>query len=98
MVFGMGLRMAGRSRWGRRRWKDLPSGTRRGLGLLASVQFALFASALVDLVRRPASQVRGGRKWAWLPVLFVNVVGPIAYLLLGRRGAPKASTDASLRL
>lgn len=77
--------------WGRRkrRWRDLPKGTRRGLGIAASVQFALFASALVDLLRRPSAQVRGGRKWAWLPVLFVNFVGPIAYLLFGRRDAPE---------
>jgi len=84
--------------WGRRRgWQDLPAGTRRGIGIAASIQMALLAGALVDLVRRPSSQVRGGRKWAWLPVLFVNFIGPIAYFLFGRLAAREES-DASLRL
>jgi len=85
------------SGWGRRRWEDLPAGTRRGLGIAASIQLALFVSALIDLVRRPASQVRGGRKWAWVPVLFVNFVGPIAYFAFGRRDADD-EIAANLRL
>lgn len=96
MEMGMRLPWSGR----KRRWKDLPSGAKRGIGIAASLQLALFASALVDLIRRPSSQVRGGRKWAWLPVLFVNFVGPIAYLTVGRRGAPSegGEGDAGLRL
>lgn len=92
---GRGMRMT----WGgrKRRWRDLPVGAKRGIGIVASVQFALFATALIDLIRRPSSQVRGGRKWAWLPVLFVNGAGPIAYLTVGRRGAPRGD-DHSLRL
>lgn len=44
-------------------------------------------AALVDLVRRPAEQVRG-RKWVWaVAVVVVNSVGavPLAYFLRGRR-------------
>ena len=91
----MGMNM--KAGWGKRRWQDLPEGTRRGISIAASIQMALLASALVDLVRRPKSQVRGGRKWAWVPVLFVNFIGPIAYFLFGRR-SDAHETDANLRL
>ena len=79
------------------RWQDLPEGARRGIGIAATIQLVLLASALLDLIRRPAAQVRGGRKWAWLPVLFVNFLGPIAYFAFGR---VDVSDDAnpSLRL
>ena len=46
------------------------------------LELALVAVALVDLVRRERTR---GPKWAWaLVILFVNLVGPILYLLLGR--------------
>jgi hypothetical protein len=44
----------------------------------------LFLFALVDLVRRPNDEVRG-RKFLWYPVLFVNFVGPLTYLFVGRK-------------
>jgi hypothetical protein len=53
----------------------------------ASFEGALKIAALVDLRRRPASQVRGS-KWAWaLAVFFVNSLGtvPLAYFVKGRR-------------
>jgi len=73
-----------------RRWADLPDGTRRGIALATSLQMALLASAVIDLVRRPSERVRGGRKWPWIPVLLVNFIGPIVYLLFGRRSVPHA--------
>lgn len=50
----------------------------------AAVEIALTAFALTDLARRPASQVRGPKP-LWVATCFVQPVGPIAYLLLGRR-------------
>lgn len=44
----------------------------------------LTAAALVDLARGPAAEVRG-RKWLWALGCFVQPVGPVAYLILGRR-------------
>jgi hypothetical protein len=44
-------------------------------------------AALVDLARRPATEVRGP-KWVWATVLpLVNAAGgvPLAYFLFGRR-------------
>ena len=83
------------SRFGRRRWRDLPQGARRAIGLVALVQVALLVTAARDLIRRPASEVRGGRKWVWLPVLAVNFAGPLAYLLLGRKRGVRGSTAAA---
>ena len=49
-----------------------------------AVEVVLTTTALVDLARRPAAQVRGP-KAAWALASFVQPVGPIAYLALGRR-------------
>jgi hypothetical protein len=67
-----------------RRWSDLSPRQRALLLTLVSVELALTATALVDLARRPAAQVRGP-KVAWAVGCFVQPVGPIAYLAVGRR-------------
>ncbi len=51
-----------------------------------AVEVALTTTALVDLARRPGTQVRGP-KLAWALACFVQPVGPMAYLALGRRPA-----------
>jgi hypothetical protein len=70
-----------------RRWSDLSQGTRRVLAIAAVAEGILKLVALVDLKRRPASQVRGP-KWLWATVL--AVVGsagvlPVSYFVFGRR-------------
>lgn len=65
-------------------WKDLSSAQRAGIVVLSAAQLALAGAAAVDLVRRPAAQVRGP-KALWGLGLAVNWFGPAAYLLLGRR-------------
>ena len=46
------------------------------------IQVALMVYALVDLVRRPRTR---GPKWLWIIViLFINLIGPIVYLVVGR--------------
>ena len=70
-----------------RRWSDLSPRTRKIIIAGAVAESALKAVALVDLKRRPASEIHGP-KWAWLPGLtVVNSAGiiPLAYLLRGRR-------------
>lgn len=50
---------------------------------LIVVELALLAFALYDLVRR--QRVKGGSKWLWgALILFVSLIGPILYLVLGR--------------
>jgi len=51
--------------------------------LLAAVQLATQAYALVDLARR--DEVFGGKKWAWaLIIVLGNLLGAIGYLVGGR--------------
>jgi len=46
------------------------------------IQAGLVIFALVDLIKREKTH---GPKWAWvLVILFINIIGPIAYLLFGR--------------
>ena len=70
-----------------RRWSELSERARRWIVLAAVTEGILKIAALVDLKRRPASEVRG-RKWVWATVVtLANSVGvvPLAYFLFGRR-------------
>ena len=68
----------------KRRWSDLTP-TQQGLILAsAAVELALTATAIIDLARRPADQIRGPKP-LWLLGCIVQPLGPIAYLALGRR-------------
>jgi hypothetical protein len=67
-----------------RRWDEMSPRQKAVLLTLVSVEIALTATALVDLARRPADGVRGP-KALWAIGCFVQPVGPIAYLTLGRR-------------
>jgi len=46
------------------------------------LQIGLMAFALVDLNRRERTK---GPKWVWaLVIIFINLIGPIIYLTIGR--------------
>ncbi|MCB8926504.1 MAG: PLDc_N domain-containing protein [Ardenticatenaceae bacterium] len=46
------------------------------------IQLTLVVFALADLLRRENTR---GPKWVWvLVILFVNMIGPIIYFLVGR--------------
>jgi hypothetical protein len=71
----------------RRQWSDLSQRTRRLLIGAAVAEGMLKVAALIDLKRRPATQVRGP-KWIWATVLaLVGSAGvlPISYFVFGRR-------------
>ena len=68
----------------RKEYNDLPTAPRTAVALTAAAELALKVAALVDLIRRPASRVRGP-KWAWGLGLFVNGVGPAAYWAFARK-------------
>lgn len=68
----------------KRRWSDLDPRAKAALVVGSLVELVLTTVALRDLKRRPSSQVRGP-KFLWRLLAFVQPVGPIAYLLLGRR-------------
>jgi hypothetical protein len=67
-----------------KRWSDLTDAQRAAIVVAAGVELVLTSLALVDLARRPAAQVRGP-KVLWALGSVVQPVGPIAYLLFGRR-------------
>jgi hypothetical protein len=69
----------------RKRWSALSSGQRAAIAGAGLVQFGLMLAALIDIRRRPARRIRGG-KGVWTAASFVNFVGPIAYFAFGRRG------------
>ena len=74
---------------GRKRWGDLSGRTRGLIVAVAVVDLALRTAALIDLKRRPASQVRGP-KWLWgSAVAVVSSAGvvPASYFAFGRRQA-----------
>lgn len=68
----------------RNEWLDLPT----------ELRFPVIAAIIADttakvftwgsLIKRPANKVRGP-KWAWVLVSFVNGIGPISYVLFGRK-------------
>jgi hypothetical protein len=71
----------------RGKWSDLSKPTQRLIIVGAAVETSLKAVALIDLKRRPATEVRGS-KWMWVPALTVlNSAGlaPLAYFVFGRR-------------
>jgi hypothetical protein len=69
------------------KWSDLSKPTQRLIIVAGVVETSLKAAALVDMKRRPASQIRGS-KWVWAPaVTVINSFGlaPLAYFVFGRR-------------
>lgn len=69
------------------KWSDLSKPTQRLIIVAGVAEASLKAAALVDMKRRPASQIRGS-KWVWAPaVTVINSFGlaPLAYFVFGRR-------------
>jgi phospholipase D-like protein len=67
-------------------WSDLSEGQRNAIKVLALTEFTLKILMLIDIRRRPASQIRGP-KAAWRAAAAVNTIGPVSYFLFGRRKA-----------
>jgi hypothetical protein len=70
----------------KKRWSELDPTAKRAIIIGSIIELVLTTVALRDLKRRPSSQVRGP-KILWRLLAFVQPVGPIAYLLLGRRSS-----------
>ena len=73
------------------RWSDLSERTRKLIIITAVAESILKGAALIDIKRRPASQIRDS-KWMWAAVVaVVNSFGgaPLAYFVFGRRRQPR---------
>ena len=68
----------------KKQWSDLSTSQKRAVYVGGAIETVVTIAALRDLVRRPASQVRGP-KVAWVLAFFVQPFGPIAYFKTGRR-------------
>ena len=78
----------------RKQWSDLSPRTRRLLSVTAVIEGILKLAVLIDIKRRPASQIRGP-KWLWATaVTVVSSAGvlPISYFVFGRR-QPQSQPD-----
>ena len=68
----------------KKKWSDLSATQQRAIVVGATLEVIVTTVALVDLVRRPPSRVRGP-KLLWWAAMVVQPVGPVAYLVAGRR-------------
>ena len=67
----------------RKKWEDLSPNSQRAVVALGIAEAVLTAYSLFDLAQRDSEAVRGP-KALWVAGVFVQPVGPIAYLLFGR--------------
>ena len=68
------------------KWGDLSQRNRRLLIAAAVIESCLKTAALIDIKRRPASEIRGA-KWQWVLALVPGSfgLGSLAYFVFGRR-------------
>jgi hypothetical protein len=67
-----------------KKWSDLSAGQRTAIKILAVGELVLKIAMLVDIKRRPASQIRGPKR-AWRAAAAINTLGPVSYFAFGRR-------------
>lgn len=76
----------------------IPAGVLALLAAIAVAQIALAVVALIDLYRRPSELVVLGNKWIWVAIiLLANFIGPIVYLVAGRKRAAAGETAVQPR-
>jgi len=71
----------------KKQWSDLSQRSRRLLIVAGVAEAGLKTAALIDIKRRPASEIRGP-KWIWtVAMVFVGSFGalPLSYFAFGRR-------------
>jgi hypothetical protein len=71
----------------KKKWSELGPRTKRALVALGIVEVVLLVATQVDISRRPDELIRGPKK-LWRVLAFVNIIGPVAYFVRGRRTAP----------
>jgi hypothetical protein len=70
----------------KQKWGDLSERSRKLILVAAVTEGCLKTAALIDIKRRPASQIRGA-KWKWVLALIPGSfgLGSLAYFVFGRR-------------
>ena len=77
-----------------RKWSDLSKRSQRLIIVAGAAEASLKAAALIDIKRRPASQIRGS-KWKWVAALVPGSLGiaPLSYFAFGRRRQDRSQPD-----
>lgn len=70
----------------KKQWSDFSGGQQAAILVGTAIEVVLTTVALADLARRPGAQVRGPKP-LWVLGCVVQPVGPIAYLVFGRRSS-----------
>jgi len=70
-----------------RRWGDVSERSRKVIIATAIGEAVLKTAVLIDIRRRPASQIRGSKRIWIVAAVLVNSagVGPLSYFAFGRR-------------
>jgi hypothetical protein len=68
----------------RRRWADMSSLQKAGNILMAVAEIATVAMALLDIRRRPASEINGSKR-VWSMTALIQPIGPVIYFIFGRK-------------
>ena len=81
-----------------RRWSDLSERSRRLIIATAIAEAFLKTAVLIDIRRRPASQIRGSKPLWIVAAVLVNSagVGPLSYFAFGRRRPAEGDELAAL--
>lgn len=66
------------------RWSELSPSVKIIIMTVGAIQIALLAAALNDIRRRPSYGIRGRKFW-WVLCSFIDIAGPIAYFMFGRK-------------
>ncbi|MFE3291850.1 hypothetical protein [Rhodococcus sp. NPDC059234] len=70
----------------KKKWSELGPRTRQAIVALGIVEVVMLIATQVDISRRPDELIRGPKK-LWRALAFVNILGPVAYFVRGRRAA-----------
>jgi hypothetical protein len=81
------------------RWSDLSERSRRLIISGAVGEAVLKTAVIIDIRRRPASQIRGSKRMWIVAAVLVNSagVGPLSYFAFGRRRRAAGSEAAATR-
>jgi hypothetical protein len=68
----------------KKRWSEYSPAAKTAIVVGAVAEAVVTGIALRDLIRRPADEVRGWKP-LWVLACFVQPIGPLLYLRVGRR-------------
>lgn len=69
----------------------------RFLVVAGAIQLVLLVWALFDIYFTPTDSIRRYPRWAWVLIVFINFIGPVAWLRWGRPPRPKRGGSAKRR-